>query len=70
MRGATPGTILALVGAILLALVTLSTPIIKSISFLNITVENQSGSFGTLGYCLAGSCNGPTLGYSFGEWIQ
>jgi len=67
MRGATPGTILALVGAILLTLVTLSTPIIKSISFLDVKIENNDGSFGALGYCIGGSCQGPTLGYSFGE---
>ena len=71
IRPATPGTLLTLVAAILLGLVTISTPIIKSIYFLQATIGGngpQSGQvarFGTLGYCLGDTCSSPTLGYSF-----
>ena len=71
LRPATPGTLLTLVAAVLLALVTISTPIIKSIYFLQATIggggsENgQTARFGALGYCIGNTCSSPTLGYSF-----
>ncbi|KDN44362.1 pali-domain-containing protein [Tilletiaria anomala UBC 951] len=77
-RPATFGTILALAAAVLLALVTVNTPIIKSIYFLQATISsgsNGSGSssapgsktatFGTLGYCIDSTCSKPALGYEF-----
>ena len=70
-RPATPGTLLTLVAAILLGLVTISTPIIKSIYFLEATIggggsqNGQTARFGTLGYCIGDTCSSPTLGYSF-----
>lgn len=71
IRPATPGTLLTLVAAVLLGLVTISNPIIKSIYFLQATIGGngpQAGEvarFGTLGYCLGSKCSSPTLGYSF-----
>lgn len=68
---ATPGTLIVLVAAVLLALVTVNTPVIKSIYFLSATIGgsgSQKGSvatFGTLGYCVGGTCSKPTLGYEF-----
>ncbi|KAJ1030120.1 hypothetical protein NDA16_000820 [Ustilago loliicola] len=71
IRPATPGTLLTLVAAILLGLVTISTPTIKSIYFLEATIGGgrsqnaQVARFGTLGYCIADTCSNPTLGYAF-----
>ncbi|SPO21169.1 uncharacterized protein UTRI_00646 [Ustilago trichophora] len=71
IRPATPGTLLTLVAAILLGLVTISTPIIKSIYFLEATIggsgsqRGQVARFGALGYCIGDTCSSPTLGYSF-----
>lgn len=71
MRGAAPGSILVLAATILLLLVTISVPILKSIDFLTATVGGsgtESGAtlkFGTLGYCIDSKCAGPTIGYSF-----
>jgi hypothetical protein len=73
MRAATPGTILILAATILLVLVTCSTPVIKSIAFLEATIGgsgSESGDvikLGCLGYCLNDTCVGPTIGYTFGE---
>lgn len=71
MRAATPATILVLAACILLVLVTCSTPVIKSLAFLEATIGgsgNESGqkaTLGCLGYCIEGTCKGPTIGYSF-----
>lgn len=71
MRSATPATILVLAACILLVLVTCSTPVIKSLAFLEATIGgngNESGqkaTLGCLGYCIEGTCKGPTIGYSF-----
>ncbi|GAK62085.1 uncharacterized protein PAN0_001d0282 [Moesziomyces antarcticus] len=71
IRPATPGTLLTLVAAILLGLVTISTPIIKSIYFLEATIggrgsqNGQVARFGTLGYCIGDTCSNSMLGYSF-----
>ncbi|SNX81903.1 uncharacterized protein MEPE_00608 [Melanopsichium pennsylvanicum] len=70
-RPATPGTLLTLIAAILLGLVTISTPIIKGIYFLEATIggsgsqNGQTARLGTLGYCIGDTCSSPTLGYSF-----
>lgn len=75
MRSATPATILVLAACILLVLVTVSTPVVKSISFLEATIGgsgNESGqkaNLGCLGYCLGDQCEGPTVGYSFGKLL-
>ncbi|KAG6332773.1 hypothetical protein ID866_6318 [Astraeus odoratus] len=71
MRPATPGFLVTLIATILLALVSFSVPLIKSIYFLeaSLTVENIDGTitFGTLGYCttISGStsCSNATVGY-------
>ncbi len=71
IRPATPGTLLTFVAAVLLGLVTISTPIIKSIYFLEATIggngpqAGQTARFGALGYCLGGTCSNAALGYSF-----
>ncbi|PWN32615.1 pali-domain-containing protein [Meira miltonrushii] len=71
MRSATPATILVLAACILLVLVTCSTPVIKSLSFLEATIggngteSGQKATLGCLGYCIQGTCKGPTIGYSF-----
>nr|QBH67403.1 hypothetical protein UE_1337 [Ustilago esculenta]QBH67521.1 hypothetical protein UEMT_1987 [Ustilago esculenta] len=71
LRPATPGTLLTLMAAILLGLVTITTPIIKSIYFLEATIggsgsqNGQTARFGTLGYCIGDTCSNPTLGYAF-----
>ncbi|PLW36562.1 hypothetical protein PCANC_15497 [Puccinia coronata f. sp. avenae] len=71
----TPGTLIILGGAILLALATISTPIIKSFFFLNIQLNSKipiiplEGNIrlGTFGYCLQLesqlACANPKLGY-------
>ncbi len=70
-RPATPGTILALAATVLLALATLSTPVIKSLYFLRATIggsgseAGQVAEFGALGYCLSGQCSKAQLGYEF-----
>ncbi|KAF8846160.1 pali-domain-containing protein [Paxillus ammoniavirescens] len=71
IRPATPGFLVTLVATILLALVSFSVPLIKSVYFLkaSLSVENVNGyiTFGTLGYCLtvgsSTSCSNATVGY-------
>lgn len=71
MRPATPGFIVTSVAAILLAVVSFSVPLIKSVYFLkaSLTVENIDGTitFGTLGYCMtisgSTSCSSAGVGY-------
>lgn len=68
LKPATLGTILVLVAAILLVLVTLSTPIIKGIYFLSADISNAgTATFGTLGYCIGGTCTAAKLGYELSE---
>lgn len=74
IRPATPGFIATLTATILLAIVVLCVPYIKSVYFLkaSISVSNINGSitFGTLGYCLELSngttCSSPSVGYELG----
>ncbi|KAI0275300.1 SUR7/PalI family-domain-containing protein [Gloeopeniophorella convolvens] len=71
MRPATPGFLVTLIATILLAVVSFSVPLFKSVFFLkaSLAVEGTSGSvtFGVLGYCLELSngttCSKPTVGY-------
>lgn len=72
IRPATPGFIVTLVAAALLAVVSFCVPYFKSVYFLKATIEvsNVTGTitFGTLGYCLdvpsiASNCSKPSIGY-------
>jgi hypothetical protein len=77
MRPATPGFIVTVLAAILLAVVSFSVPWFKSIFFLkaSLAVEGVSGSitFGVLGYCLelnnGTTCSKPTVGYELSETL-
>ncbi|KAG1757818.1 pali-domain-containing protein [Suillus lakei] len=71
IRPATPGFLITLIATILLAVVSFSVPLIKSVYFLkaSLAVEGTNGyiTFGTLGYCsdISGnvSCSTATVGY-------
>ncbi|KAG1749767.1 pali-domain-containing protein [Suillus paluster] len=73
IRPATPGFLITLIATILLAIVSFSVPLIKSVYFLkaNLAVEGTNGyiTFGTMGYCMdiSGtlSCSNATVGYDF-----
>ncbi|PWN45702.1 pali-domain-containing protein [Ceraceosorus guamensis] len=67
MRSGLPGTVLVLAAVICLALATCSTPVIKSLSFLDATASgsNRHIRLGTLGACVGNTCSSPRLGYSF-----
>ncbi|KAN0060380.1 hypothetical protein ACQY0O_007709 [Thecaphora frezii] len=71
IRPATPGTLLTLAAAVLLGLVTISTPIWNSIYFLKATIggqgaqSGQEATLGTLGYCISAKCSTPSIGYEF-----
>ncbi|GAA6029796.1 hypothetical protein JCM8097_001054 [Rhodosporidiobolus ruineniae] len=72
IRPATPGTLVVLVATILLILVSVSTPLLKSIWFLKANIEVSVGStdisgdvtIGAWGYCVDGTCTNAKLGYS------
>ncbi|KAG2369560.1 SUR7/PalI family-domain-containing protein [Suillus spraguei] len=71
IRPATPGFLITLTATILLAVVSFSVPLIKSVYFLkaSLAVEDTNGyiTFGTLGYCsdISGtvSCSSASVGY-------
>ncbi|KAG1889491.1 pali-domain-containing protein [Suillus subluteus] len=71
IRPATPGFLITLIATILLAVVSFSVPLIKSVYFLkaSLAAEGTNGyiTFGTLGYCsdISGnvSCSSATVGY-------
>ncbi|OJA12348.1 hypothetical protein AZE42_02794 [Rhizopogon vesiculosus] len=73
IRPATPGFLITLAATVLLAVVSFSVPLIKSVYFLkaSLSVEDVDGyiTFGTLGYCadISGtlSCSNATVGYEF-----
>lgn len=74
MLPAAPGSFLVLIGGVLMAIATCSTPIIKSLDFLHVDLSalqvsghslHGDASFGCLGYCIASNCSSPTLGYTF-----
>ena len=77
IRSATPGFLVTLTAAVLLAIVSFSVPYFKSVFFLkaSLTVENVNGNLtlGTLGYCIELSngttCTSPSVGYEFGMYI-
>lgn len=76
VRPATPGTIVVLAATIVLVIVSVSTPIVKSVTFLtadlsvavaSVTIDGTV-NLGTFGWCLNGVgnkpvCQGPQLGY-------
>ncbi|BGP47082.1 hypothetical protein JCM10450v2_002934 [Rhodotorula kratochvilovae] len=72
IRPATPGTIVVLAATVLLILVTVSTPLVKSLYFLKATIDTSVGNtdingtvkLGTFGYCVGGTCTNAKLGYS------
>jgi hypothetical protein len=75
IRPATPGFLVTLTAAALLAVVVFSVPYFKSVFFLKASLENQgiSGSitFGVLGFCteITGketTCSKPSIGYELG----
>lgn len=74
IRPATPGFLVTLLAAVLLAVVTFSVPYFKSVYFLKASLENEgvTGSviFGTLGFCMqlqnGTTCSKPSIGYSLG----
>ncbi|GAA6052256.1 hypothetical protein JCM3770_007403 [Rhodotorula araucariae] len=71
IRPATPGTIVVLAATVLLVLVTVSTPLLKSLYFLKATIDTTVGNtdisgtikLGTFGYCVGGTCTVARLGY-------
>ncbi|CAO1633835.1 unnamed protein product [Parajaminaea phylloscopi] len=63
MNGATPGTVLVLAAAVLLAVVTASVPVNENIYFLVITASRTRVKLGCLGYCLGGTCSSTGIGY-------
>ncbi len=68
LREATPGLVINLACVLLLALVSFNAPLIKSLYFLRASYGGAGeATFGTMGYCIAGTCTGPTIGYRFGE---
>jgi hypothetical protein len=78
LRPATPGFVVTLAATICLALVSFSTPLLKSIYFLSATINHDSlqgtATFGVLGYCLqtgtAQACSNATVGWEFGVYIS
>ena len=74
LRPATPGFLVTLAAAVLLAIVSFSVPYFKSIYFLKASLSDQgingSITFGTLGYCLelanGTTCTKPKVGYELG----
>ncbi|PWN27067.1 pali-domain-containing protein, partial [Jaminaea rosea] len=67
MNPATPGTILILVAAVLLAVCTASVPVNKSIYFLSVTAARRTVTFGCLGFCVGDQCSGTTVGYKLSD---
>ncbi|BGP14983.1 hypothetical protein JCM10213_007213 [Rhodosporidiobolus nylandii] len=72
IRPATPGTIVVLAATVLLVLVSVSVPLLKSIWFLKATIDTSVGStdikgeitLGAWGYCVGDTCTSAKLGYS------
>ncbi|KAF8560158.1 pali-domain-containing protein [Imleria badia] len=71
IRPATPGFVITLAATILLAVVSFSVPLIKSVYFLKASLASQGVNgditFGTLGYCMtvdsSTTCSNATVGY-------
>ncbi|KAM0788742.1 hypothetical protein ACM66B_002834 [Microbotryomycetes sp. NB124-2] len=64
IRPATPGTVVVLAATILLVLVSVSVPLLKSIYFLKASVAGQEIVLGCWGVCVNGQCSKSSLGYS------
>ncbi|ORY91666.1 SUR7/PalI family-domain-containing protein [Leucosporidium creatinivorum] len=64
IRPATPGTIVVFAATVLLILVSVSVPILKSIYFLKAEISGVEITFGAWGYCSASNCTTASLGYS------
>ncbi|GAA5927474.1 uncharacterized protein JCM15063_005911 [Sporobolomyces koalae] len=68
IRPATPGTLVVFTATVLLVLVSVSTPLLKSIYFLEATLATggYSGTvrLGAWGYCVGDTCTSPKFGYS------
>lgn len=75
IRPATPGFVVTLAATVILAVVSFSVPLIKSVYFLkaSLAAENLTGdiTFGTLGYCTtidsSTTCSGASVGYQLGQ---
>ncbi|KAG8219623.1 SUR7/PalI family-domain-containing protein [Butyriboletus roseoflavus] len=71
IRPATPGFVITLAATVILAVVSFSVPLIKSVYFLkaSLAADNLNGdiTFGTLGYCMtigsSTTCSNATVGY-------
>ena len=74
IRPATPGFLVTLIATGLLAVVSFNVPILKSVFFLKASIttsgQEESITFGTLGYCLTvnnnQTCSKPSVGYQLG----
>ncbi|KDE09164.1 hypothetical protein MVLG_00877 [Microbotryum lychnidis-dioicae p1A1 Lamole] len=64
IRPATPGTVVVLAGTVLLALVSVSVPILKPFYFLKAEVASNEIILGVWGYCSGSNCTQPKLGYA------
>ncbi|GAA5841088.1 hypothetical protein JCM9279_000534 [Rhodotorula babjevae] len=66
-RPATPGTIVVFAATVLLVLVSVSTPLLKTFYFLDATISSGSikgtVKLGTFGYCVGSKCTSAKLGY-------
>jgi hypothetical protein len=75
IRPATPGFLITLAATIILAVVSFSVPLIKSVYFLKASLAadglNGEITFGTLGYCMtvdsSTTCSNTTVGYQLGQ---
>jgi hypothetical protein len=73
-RPATPGFLTTFAATVILLIVTLSVPLLKSVYFLQASVVVDNGvanlTLGTLGYCLqyasVSTCSNASVGYEFG----
>ncbi|KPV77353.1 uncharacterized protein RHOBADRAFT_23882, partial [Rhodotorula graminis WP1] len=67
-RPATPGTIVVFAATVLLVLVSVSTPLLKTFYFLDATISSGSikgtVKLGTFGYCVGNKCTSAKLGYN------
>lgn len=62
-RGALFGSFLLFAAFALLLVATISSPVFRQISFLDVYQNGQRTSFGVFGYCVGGNCSPRSLGY-------
>ena len=75
IRPATPGFVITLAATIILAVVSFSVPLIKSVYFLKASLAAQGVNgeitFGTLGYCMtvdsSTTCSNTSVGYELSQ---